>query len=386
MTQPRPRATIATRVYAPEGTAAAYRLEQLAAALDSRGYAVTVLTSRAPGRVRVVGNVRRWPVLRDKSGAVRGYFQYASFDIPLFFRLLFAPRAEFVVVEPPPTTGLVARLALAIRRTPYFYYSADVTSAAVRTVRAPAAVIAAVTAMERYVLNGARGVLAVSEGVRHELLDLLGDESAISVVGTGVDMTIYRPDGARPSDEPPYFVYAGTMSEFQGSQVFVEAFVRVAQQHPTVRLKMFGGGVDVPRLKVIAAPAKERVEFLGVVDSETVAYNLRGALAGLASVRPGLGYDFAIPTKALVSVACGTPLIFAGVGPVRELTNEQGLGWAVDWAVEPVVHAMLDSIDARASTITKSTLDWLADRYSLQAAAERACDAITVRMSAPALK
>jgi len=375
------RAIVATRVYAPEGTAAAYRLEQLTAALESRGYSVTIYTTKAPGGPRSTDQVRRWPVLRDKSGSVRGYLQYASFDIPLFFRLLFAPRAEFVVVEPPPTTGLVARAALAIRRIPYFYYSADVTSAAVKTIQAPALVIKAVTAIERFVLNGARGVLAVSEGVHNELRKLMVDDSKVTVVGTGVDTSIYRPDGPRSSSQAPYFVYAGTMSEFQGSEVFVEAFVRVARQHLTVRLMMFGGGVDVQKLKKLADPVSDRVEFLGFVDSEVVASHLRGAQAGLASVRPGLGYDFAIPTKALVSVACGTPLIFAGVGPVRDITTAHALGWAVDWDIAAVAEAMLEAAQSSNTDLAESTVEWLANNYSLHAAATRGCDAIALSMS-----
>ncbi|QYH35608.1 glycosyltransferase [Salinibacterium sp. M195] len=386
MTAQRKRAIIASRVYAPEGTAAAYRLEQLTIALEARGYSVAVLTTRAPGGPHSTAQIRRWPVLRDSSGSVRGYLQYASFDIPLFFRLLFAPRAAFVVVEPPPTTGLVSRIALAVRRMPYFYYSADVTSAAVKTINAPRLVVKLVTAMERYVLKGARGVLAVSEGVRQELDELMDDTSKVTVVGTGVDTSIYRPDGPHAPADAPYFVYAGTMSEFQGSEVFAEAFLRVAQQHPTIRLDMFGGGVDVKKLKKILEPASDRVTFHGFVESAVVAAHLRGAQAGLASVRPGVGYDFAIPTKALVSVACGTPLVFAGVGPIRTLAAEHALGWAVDWDIAAVAEAMLDAANSSATTLAAAKIDWLGAHYSLQAAAERGCDAIELSLASSTLK
>lgn len=386
MAQVHKKAIIASRVYAPEGTAAAYRLEQLALALKKRGYSVLVLTTSAPDGPRSEPAVRRWPVLRDKSGSVRGYLQYASYDIPLFFRLLCAPRADLVVVEPPPTTGLVARAALALRRVPYFYYSADVTSAAVKTIKAPRVVISLVTAMERFVLKGAKGVLAISDGVLDELRELSPDVSKVTVVGTGVDTSIYNPEGACAPSDVPYFVYAGTMSEFQGSEVFVEAFVRVAQRHPTVRLEMFGGGVDLRRLKKIAEPVTDRVTFHGFVASEVVASHLRGAQAGLASVRPGLGYDFAIPTKALVSVACGTPLLFAGVGPIREIAAERALGWAVDWEVNAVTEAMLEAAESPATRLSSATVEWLQEHYSLQAAAERGCDAIELSLPDRALK
>jgi glycosyltransferase involved in cell wall biosynthesis len=123
------------------------------------------------------------------------------------------------------------------------------------------------------------------------------------------------------------------------------------------------------------------VEFLGFVDSEVVASHLRGAQAGLASVRPGLGYDFAIPTKALVSVACGTPLIFAGVGPVRDITTAHALGWAVDWDIAAVAEAMLEAAQSSNTDLAESTVEWLANNYSLHAAATRGCDAIALSMS-----
>src|SRR5687768_1858826 len=102
---------IASRIFEPEGSAAAYRLGALARALEEVGITTTVLTTRTPDNAPSSKRVKRWPVIRDKSGAVRGYLQYASFDIPLFFRLLFARKADCVIVEPPPTTGLVARIA-----------------------------------------------------------------------------------------------------------------------------------------------------------------------------------------------------------------------------------------------------------------------------------
>lgn len=90
------RVTIASRIFAPEPAAASFRLAALAAALADAGHDVTVLTSRLPrGMVEAAPDarltIRRAPVLRDRTGAVRGYVPYLSFDIPLFFRLLVCP-------------------------------------------------------------------------------------------------------------------------------------------------------------------------------------------------------------------------------------------------------------------------------------------------------
>lgn len=68
------RVTIASRIFRPEAGAAAFRLGALADELSERGHEVTVLTTVPPGGGADDGDitVRRWPVLRDRSGSVRG--------------------------------------------------------------------------------------------------------------------------------------------------------------------------------------------------------------------------------------------------------------------------------------------------------------------------
>lgn len=370
------RAVIASRLYEPEAAAAAARLGNLARALERAGMEVRVYSTRSPGARRSTEQVRRWPVLRDRSGAVRGYLQYASFDVPLFFRLLLARRPDVIVAEPPPTTGFVVRAVARLRRIPYVYYSADVTSAALSAVKVNRLVKRVLVRVERGVLRGAAAVLAISEGVRDELLRLGTDPDRITIVGTGVDTDLFQPDGATPHAAGPSLVYAGTMSEFQGADVFVRAFQRVVPDHPQAVLRLFGGGVDLPRLRGLGAELPPgRLEFHGTVPPSEAAGWLRGAAAGLASIRPGRGYDFAFPTKALASAACGTPVIFAGVGPLRDIIEEHGLGWSVDWDVDAVANAMKAALD-RPRRLEPEAREWLRNRYSLRAVADRAAAAV----------
>lgn len=376
-------ATIASRIYSPEGGAAAFRLSALADAFDAAGYATTVLTTQPPVRVPSTKKVRRFPVLRDRGGAVRGYLQYASFDIPLFFRLLVAPRATITVVEPPPTTGVVVRMASALRRTPYAYFAADVTSVAAAGIGVNQTVVRILRRLESWVLRGARVVLAVSEGVRDELLALGVESDRIVVVGNGVDTGTFRPDGDLPSSEHgaqsgPYLVYAGTMSEIQGASVLIEAFARVAGSHPDARLLVFGQGTEEPALRARAADlAEDRIQFRGVVPGTEVARWFRGAHAALASMAPKRGYEFAHSTKALAGLACGTPVIYAGTGVTSNLIRDEGLGWAVPWEVDAVATAMSAALDAKPDSEARARLaDWVVRNFSLRSVAESAVRAL----------
>lgn len=370
-------AIVATRVYEPEGTAAAYRLGALVRALEGSGYRVTVLTSRVPDGPASTKRVRRWPVLRDRSGAVRGYVQYLSFDIPLFFRLLFARRADVVVVEPPPTTGLSARVACWLRRTPYVYYSADVLSSAVEGIGTNRLVVAAVRWLERRSVRGARGVLAVSEEVRDKVIALGAKPDQVSVIGTGIDTEKFTVHGPVAPTERPYFIYAGTMSEVHGAGVFVDAFERVTSRHPEVELRVFGAGVEADDFLKRARTSRDRVKFSGIVTADELAPWIRGAVAGLASVRPDRGYDFAFATKALASLACGTPVIYSGVGPLATSIDEHALGWAVDWESRAVEEAMLAALESDRGAPDNRLSEWVESNHSLRAIAAKGATAIT---------
>lgn len=372
----RPSATIATRVYLPEGTAAAYRLGALYRALEAAGYTTTVLTTKAPGARKSTRHIRRWPVLRDRSGSVRGYLQYASFDIPLFFRLLFGPSADVVVVEPPPTTGVVVRIVCFVRRIPYVYYSADVTSAAVAGIGTSRHIVRVVRMLERASLRGASAVLAVSDGVRHEVIALGANPKDLSVVGTGVDTEKFSIDGPTTRTDYPYFIYAGMMSEFQGAEVFVDGFLEIADRFPNVRLIMFGAGVEVDALTKRSSRLSSRISFPGLVGADEIAKWLRGATAGLVSIRPGAGYDFALPTKALASISCGTPVIYAGPGPLGNHISSESLGWSVDWDAAAVAEAMTSALDPRNTHSSHRLRQWVETNFSLDAVARHAVEAI----------
>lgn len=386
MTRPQLAVTVATRIYAPEGSAAAFRLRALVAALDAAGYRTTVFTSQPRARVPSTPRVRRLPVLRDRSGAVRGYVQYASFDIPLFFRLLFGPRADLIAVEPPPTTGVVVRVVAGLRRTPYAYFAADVSHVAAAGIGVNPLVVAVLRRVERWVLRGAALVLAVSDGVRNEMLDLDVRAERVTVVGSGIDTEQFSPNGPLAAADYPYLVYAGTMSEIQGASVLIEAFAKVAGEFPRVRLRMFGSGVNVEKLKTLAERlAQGRVDFPGAVGGLELATWLRGAHAGLASMAPERGYLFAHATKAFATLGCGTPVIYAGDGVTADVIAEHSLGWVVAWDVDEVAAAMRAALSAEPTGAHRSRYSaWVERNFSLGAVGTAAVAAIDGTIAARA--
>lgn len=402
----RVKAVLASRIFDPEPAAASFRLKAVADALVERGSEVTVLTSRfenaaphstidnpfVPIERRKVGNegrVLRWPVLRDKTGYLRGYVPYMSFDIPLFFRVLTAGRTDVVLVEPPPTTGFFIRLASGIRRIPYVWYAADVWSDATEIAGASAPVVTLVRALERFTLKGAAGVIAVSEGVAERVRALGGQN--VRVIPNGIDTDVYHPDVEPLSTTElgelgiigPYLLYAGTASEWQEAEVFAEAMSHLANDDTELQAVFVGQGTHWGNIK--KAADRLRNEFgrdvviqLPPATPQRVARLLRGAELALVSIVPEAGYDFAYPTKVLAALASGTPVLYAGTGPVTDEILANDLGFISKH--EP--RAIAETLEAALEPVSKSRInpkrlhEWVVNNRSLKATGTRAAQFI----------
>ena len=387
--------TLATRTFTPEPTAAALRLGALARALAAGGDTVRVFTSRLASSVardaRETGEsqaladasgdtgegsglveVRRAPVLRDRTGAVRGYVSYMSFDLPLLARLLVGPRPDVVVCEPPPTTGVAVRLACALRRVPYVYYCADIVSDAAALAGVPGLVVRTVAGLESFALRGARRVIAVSDGVALRARELGARDVAVVPNGVRVPEAVATgvPDGF-PACSGPVFVYAGTVAQWLAPEVFVDAFERARAQLGDARLVFVGQGSGwdglAERAKGVAG-----VDLIPAVSADEADRWMARATATLASLRPG-GYDYAYPTKILASLAQGTPVIYAGPGQAARDVEESALGVACSLDVDEIAEAMVALASGAASWVGRDgARAWVREHRSVLASSRAA--------------
>ena len=271
----------------------------------------------------------------------------------------------------------MTRVVAALRGVPYAYYAADVWSDAVASTGTPSWVVAALRAAERIALGGARTVLTVNEGVAGRIREL--GASGVVVVPNGIDTDTFSTDGPVVPNAPraPYFLYAGTASEWQGAGIFVEALRTVHEQRPDAEIVYLGQGSDWEHLRTLA-DGDARVHFHDLVPAEEAAAWQRGAVASVVSIRPGLGYDFAYPTKIFAALACGTPVVYAGPGPAREDLPAYHLGWATRYDVEAVAASMLaalegaDAPDEQVAAERRRRRDWVLANRSMAAALDRA--------------
>lgn len=389
-----PRILVVSRLFPPEVSAGAFRLGALATSLVRHSADVRVLTTdpppHAPKASDAAGvDVRRWPVLRDAGGNVRGYVQYASYDVPMLFRMLFT-RFDAVVAESPPTTGLIAVFVAWLRRRPVIYYAADVWTDGVISMGAPKLVITVMRFMEKTVLRRAAAVISVSAEVTERLVLLQADGSKITTVGNGIDTDVFSPD-VEPASNERYFVYTGTMSEWQQPEIFVRAFAEIAAEAPDVRLRFFGqGSVETELRRISNELVPGKVDFGGVIHPSESAAWIRGAVASLVSIVPGIGYDFAKPTKTYAAAAVGTPVLFAGPEAGAALVRESELGRSVEFTPQAVAEAMrsllADAADGTRERLRAERSRWARTNVSLDAVADRVTAAISQVLDARTTK
>tara|TARA_R100000365_G_C2748490_1_gene80174 strand:- start:12616 stop:13452 length:837 start_codon:yes stop_codon:yes gene_type:complete len=273
-----------------------------------------------------------------------------------------------------------------MRRKPLVYYAADVWTDGVVAMGATGAVVSAMRSMEQRVLRLASVTLSVSEEVSGRLRDLGAPPERIVTVGNGIDTSIFRPEGEIGQRRGRYFVYTGTMSEWQRPDVFLDGFARIAERFPDVELRFFGQGALEASLRERAErELPGRVRFGGVVTPARSAEWIRGAQAALVSIFPGIGYDFARPTKTYAAAACGTPVIFAGARTGGEVVRDARLGVAVEFDGAAVAEAMvriLDDPNGR-DAMKSARAEWARTHVSLDAVGDRAASAVLGAFQGP---
>ncbi len=373
------RITIASRIYAPEVSATSGLLQSWATEFRDRGCDVTVVTTTPPQGMTPSDppgiRVRRRPVLRDRQQYVRGYMSYMSYDIPLFFRLLFAKRADLYVVEPPPTTVAVVRVIAALKRRPYVVDAADLWSDAAAMATSSRFVLWALRAVELWGLRGARHLFAAHQPLIDRFHDL-GINAPATPIGFGADTDSFSYT-EQPAPEAPLLVYAGTHSEWHGADIFLDALAQVAPKHPGTLLWFIGNGQDREKLKARAEALGlgHAVRFSAPIAPTELSLILSHATISLASLKPKQGYDYAFTTKVYSSLAAGCPVVFAGVGPtVPFLKGAENplVGEAVEYDADAVAQALERAIATSPSPVARAELSaWARAKYSLASIAQR---------------
>jgi glycosyltransferase involved in cell wall biosynthesis len=197
----------------------------------------------------------------------------------------------------------------------------------------------------------AAAIVAVSGATATAVAEILEPAAPIVTIAHGVDHDRFRPAPAGdPTDltridalgvRPPYIAFVGTIEPRKAVPTLVEAFARLAPDHPGLRLVLAGGdgwGAEEARAAVAASGVATRIVRVRWVPDEALPALLRQAAA---VAYPSHEEGFGLP--ALEALACGAPLVTSAESPMADFAGPAALlvppgnAGALAWALNRVL-------------------------------------------------
>ncbi len=192
----------------------------------------------------------------------------------------------------------------------------------------------------------ADGILAVSEALAKQMVELGMPASKIRVHYTGLDRDRFRPLdhtqlraqlskvlGFPLPDNAPLLTCVGALAQHKGQDIAIAALAKIEG----ARLILVGRGDDEGHLRELARDLgmAERVHFAGSIDHDLLPLVLSASdVMVLPSAREGLANAW------VEALACGTPVVTTNVGGASELITNNTAGRLVERTPEAIAEGV----------------------------------------------
>ncbi len=334
------------RYFHPDTPAYASILREIALGLGAAGHRVTVLTcqpsynpdvvSRAPRRERIGPHVevRRWPVLEDRTSSVLKLVNLLWFCARLLASIPRLGRVDRVMAAstPPVALARVASWLARAKRAEFVYHHQDIYPEVAVSGGQLAEGMGSrlLSSMDARTDRKAARAVVLSEDMSRLIASRGVDPSRIAVINNFDPWRLQdRPAGLVPSTRLRV-VYAGNIGRFQNLEI-VFSTLAALKDDDRLEFHFIGDGPLRPRLeKVIETESLEHVHVHGYVAPERLAELLqREADVGLVTLSSGV-IQAAYPSKTMSYLRNGVPVVAfveSGTDLVRQL-EAYGAGWS----------------------------------------------------------
>jgi starch synthase len=194
---------------------------------------------------------------------------------------------------------------------------------------------------ERTGLEGAARVIAVSKGMRRDILECYPqlDPDRVRVIHNGIDPQAYQPEpdpgtlrrhGVDP--ERPYVIFVGRVTRQKGLSHLLAASLDLPA---TAQIVVCAGAPDTPEIAAEVGALRERVQrersglvwIDGILPRTDVIHLMSGATVFCC---PSIYEPFGIVN--LEAMACATAVVASDVGGIPEIVVPGETGYLVHWS------------------------------------------------------
>ena len=214
-------------------------------------------------------------------------------------------------------------------------------------------------------------IIAVSQGVKDDLLDLGLPESKIEVIYNPIVTPELNQKAQEPlthswflPGQPPVILGIGRLTKQKNFPLLIRAFAKVSEQIP-VRLVILGEGKEQAELEALVQQLNlsEQAAFLGFVENPYV-YLANAAVLVLSSLCEGFG------NVIVEAIAVGTPVVSTNCssGPA-EILNHGEYGRLV--AVDNLAEMTSAIVEAIQTTPNRAMLKQRAQAFTLEKAIDQ---------------
>ncbi|MGH8372939.1 MAG: glycosyltransferase family 4 protein [Gammaproteobacteria bacterium] len=211
----------------------------------------------------------------------------------------------------------------------------------------------------RRAVRDAQFVTTTSEPLKQLVLEQYAARGTVMAIPSTVDKAIFRRLDRRAARVslglPEHAVLIGTaggLHSNKGVDVLYAAWPDIATRHPDVHL-VLAGPID----SNLPPPVDARVHYLGSLPHDRTAEVFNALDVGIIYLRDTAFGRYCFPQKAYEMLACGLPIIAAGVGVMPGLLAATPAALYRPEDVEDLQRALSYQLDAR-SGIDTPIQDW----------------------------
>ncbi len=174
-----------------------------------------------------------------------------------------------------------------------------------------------------WALGRSAHVVAVSQALATRLVELGVDERRIAVLYNGVDPSRFypvpQPQARRElgyAEEDRIILFVGNVQASKGCMELVQAFAKLRQRVPRLKLVFVGAG---PQQKALASECSSLGMAADVTFAGRLAHDQIVRWFGAADVFCLPSHAEGVPNVVLEAMACGTPVVATRVGGIPEV-------------------------------------------------------------------